>query len=168
MGSSPHSNLLSLCHPSLYLDLILWLSRFYSEISRCIRWRLDWLPGSHPKPCPKHPDSSLSKKHAIQYLGMLQMLQVPITIENPSPFLLNLLPTRKPRSFRSASPCFSHWSTICLILFELNHLHHQKIVSLTSSLSWKTTLGLIASELILAAMTRLSLLTRLFSYFFRP
>ncbi|KAG1136273.1 hypothetical protein G6F37_011185 [Rhizopus arrhizus] len=66
----------------------------YSERSRCVRWRLGRLPGGQPKSCTKHPDRSLSKKYAIQCLDMRQNLQMPTTIEDSLPFLLNLLPTR--------------------------------------------------------------------------
>lgn len=72
----------------------------YSERSRCVCWKLDWPLGSQPKPCLKHHDSSLSKKHTIQCLDMHRRLQRPTTIEEPMSFLLNLLPTRKPRSFQ--------------------------------------------------------------------
>lgn len=75
----------------------------YSGRSMCIRWKLGWLPGSQPKSCPKHPDNSLSKEHDIQCLDMHRMLQMLITIENFLSLLLNLLLTRKSRSFQSVS-----------------------------------------------------------------
>jgi hypothetical protein len=45
-------------------DSILWLPMSRAERSRCIRWRLGWLPGGKPKPCPHHPDFFLTKSHA--------------------------------------------------------------------------------------------------------
>ncbi|KAL4213044.1 hypothetical protein AB4K20DRAFT_1974647 [Rhizopus microsporus] len=50
-----NSKLLSNCHRSIFLDPILWLPMSKSECSRCIRWRLGWLPGGKPRSCPKHP-----------------------------------------------------------------------------------------------------------------
>ncbi|PHZ08850.1 uncharacterized protein RHIMIDRAFT_267945, partial [Rhizopus microsporus ATCC 52813] len=39
-----NSKLFSSCHRSISLDPILWLPMSKSERSRCIRWRLGWLP----------------------------------------------------------------------------------------------------------------------------
>ncbi|EIE91862.1 hypothetical protein RO3G_16573 [Rhizopus delemar RA 99-880] len=50
-----NSRLLSSCRPTITLDPILWLPMTHEERSRCIRWRLGWLPGGAPKPCPYHP-----------------------------------------------------------------------------------------------------------------
>ncbi|KAG1168596.1 hypothetical protein G6F70_006051 [Rhizopus microsporus] len=88
------SKLLSNCRRSISLDPILWLPMSKSERSRCIRWRLGWLPGGKPRPCPKHPTQLLSKKHAISCLDMHQRLFMPETIRDPLSFLLNILPLR--------------------------------------------------------------------------
>ncbi|PHZ12165.1 uncharacterized protein RHIMIDRAFT_284199, partial [Rhizopus microsporus ATCC 52813] len=39
-----NSKLLSSCRRSISLDPILWMPISKSERSRCIRWRLSWLP----------------------------------------------------------------------------------------------------------------------------
>ncbi|KAG1638458.1 hypothetical protein G6F44_008811 [Rhizopus delemar] len=59
------SKQLSHCCRSISIDPILWLPMSKSERSRCIRWRLGWLPGGKPRPCPKHPMQQLSKNHVI-------------------------------------------------------------------------------------------------------
>ncbi|PHZ13565.1 uncharacterized protein RHIMIDRAFT_236619 [Rhizopus microsporus ATCC 52813] len=86
--------LLSSCRRSISLDPILWLPMSKSERSRCIRWRLGWLPGSKPQTCPKHPMQQLSKSHAISCLDMYRRLFMPETIRDPLSFLLNMLPLR--------------------------------------------------------------------------
>ncbi|KAL4214188.1 hypothetical protein AB4K20DRAFT_1792719 [Rhizopus microsporus] len=100
------SKLLSNCRRSISLDPILWLPMSKSERSRCIRWRLGWLPGGKPRPCPKHPTQLLSKKHAISCLDMHQRLFMPETIRDPLSFLLNILPLRP----------------------SLDQLHHNKLI----------------------------------------
>ncbi|ORE21987.1 hypothetical protein BCV71DRAFT_172556, partial [Rhizopus microsporus] len=45
------SKLLSSCRQSISLNPILWLPMFKSERSRCVHWRLGWLPGGKPRPC---------------------------------------------------------------------------------------------------------------------
>ncbi|KAG0968919.1 hypothetical protein G6F31_002361 [Rhizopus arrhizus] len=87
-----NSKLLSNCRRSISLDHILWLSMSMSERSRCIRWRLGWLPGGKPWPCPKQPTQQLSKNHAINCLDMHRRLFMPETIRDPLSFLLNVLP----------------------------------------------------------------------------
>ncbi|KAG1170299.1 hypothetical protein G6F35_017233 [Rhizopus arrhizus] len=69
-----------------------------SERSRCIRWRLGWLPGGRYKACPRHPGQSFTKAHTIHCLQMHRRLMMPETISDPLSFLLNMLPTKKPRS----------------------------------------------------------------------
>ena len=85
-----NSKLLSCCRPTVSLDPILWLPMTRKERSRCIRWRLGWLPGGKPRPCPFHPNQTLTKSHAIQCLNMHNRLQMPSTIKDPLSFLLNL------------------------------------------------------------------------------
>jgi hypothetical protein len=89
-----NSKLLSNCHRSISLDPILRLPMPKSERSRCIRWRLGWLPGGKPRPCPKHPTQQLSKNHAINCLDMHRRLFMPETIRDPLSFLLNMLSLR--------------------------------------------------------------------------
>ncbi|KAG1476063.1 hypothetical protein G6F45_014077 [Rhizopus arrhizus] len=97
-----------------------------SERSRCIRWRLGWLPGGRYKTCPRHPDQSFTKAHAIHCLQMHRRLMMPETISDPLSFLLNILPARKPRSFNTTLSWTLRWPIICTILYELDYLHHTK------------------------------------------
>ncbi|KAG1463702.1 hypothetical protein G6F46_004888 [Rhizopus delemar] len=54
---SMHASVLLIhCRPSIYLNPVLWLPMSKSERSRCIRWRLVWLPGDRYKTYPRHPD----------------------------------------------------------------------------------------------------------------
>ncbi|KAG1629224.1 hypothetical protein G6F44_011682 [Rhizopus delemar] len=94
LQQSGHYKLISSCRRSVSLDPILWLPMSYAERSRCIRWRLGWLPGGKPHPCPKHPTFKFTRKHAITCLNMHQRLYMPETITNPLSFLLNMLPSR--------------------------------------------------------------------------
>ncbi|KAL4209363.1 hypothetical protein AB4K20DRAFT_1969939 [Rhizopus microsporus] len=89
-----NSKLLSNCRRSISLDLILWLSMSKSEYSRCMRWRIGWLPSSKPRPCLKHSKQQLSKNHSISYLDMHRCLFMPETIRDPLSFLLNMLRLR--------------------------------------------------------------------------
>ncbi|KAI9476500.1 MAG: hypothetical protein EXX96DRAFT_486152 [Benjaminiella poitrasii] len=47
--------------------------------------------------------------------------------KDPLSFLLNLLPTTKPRHSFEASSWFARWSIICIILHELVHVFHHKL-----------------------------------------
>ncbi|KAG1300341.1 hypothetical protein G6F66_000019 [Rhizopus arrhizus] len=98
-----------------------------SERSRCIRWRLGWLPGGRYKACPRHPGQSFTKAHTIHCLQMHRRLMMPETISDPLSFLLNMLPTKKPRSPNTTLSWTIRWPTICRILYELDYLHHAKI-----------------------------------------
>ncbi|KAG1136594.1 hypothetical protein G6F37_013697 [Rhizopus arrhizus] len=98
-----------------------------SERSRCIRWRLGWLPGGRYKSCPRHPDQSFTKAHTIHCLQMHRRLMMPETISDPLSFLLNMLPTKKPRSPNTTLSWTIRWPTICRILYELDYLYHAKI-----------------------------------------
>ncbi|ORE06615.1 hypothetical protein BCV72DRAFT_328256 [Rhizopus microsporus var. microsporus] len=111
-----NSKLLSSCRRSISLASILWLPMSKSERSRCIRWRLGWLPGGKPRSCLKHPTQQLSKDHAISCLDMHRRLFMPETIRDPLSFLLNMLPLRP-------SPIK------CSLLHELDQLHYNKLIS---------------------------------------
>ncbi|KAG0733763.1 hypothetical protein G6F35_014662 [Rhizopus arrhizus] len=50
-----NSKLLSSCRPTIALNPILWLPMSHEERSRCLRWRLGWLPGGAPNPAPVIP-----------------------------------------------------------------------------------------------------------------
>ncbi|KAI9474022.1 MAG: hypothetical protein EXX96DRAFT_488200 [Benjaminiella poitrasii] len=58
---------------------------------------------------------------------MHQRLFLPVSIEDPLSFLLNILSTTNPRQSSEVSSWFVHWPIICTILHELDHLffHHR-------------------------------------------
>ncbi|KAG1540170.1 hypothetical protein G6F49_012192 [Rhizopus delemar] len=122
------SKQLSHCRRSISIDPILWLPMSKSERSRCIRWRLGWLPGGKPRPCPKHPMQQLSKNHAINCLDMHRRLFMPETVQDPLSFLLNMLPLRPSIPPSSALTWYQRWPIICSILHELDQLHHDKLI----------------------------------------
>ena len=125
---STHTSVLLMhCRPTISLYPILWLPMSKSERSRCIRWRLGWLPGGQYKTCPRHPSQPFTKAHAVHCLQMHRKLMMPETISDPLSFLLNMLPTRKPRSPNTVSSWTIRWPTICRILYELDYLFHAKL-----------------------------------------
>ncbi|KAI8359162.1 hypothetical protein BD560DRAFT_374484 [Blakeslea trispora] len=115
------------CRMMISIDPILWLSMTHGERSRCIRWRLVWLPSGHSTLCPRHPQRSLTKTRAIHCLQMHRRLAMPESIADPLSFLLNILPVRRPRSFEAAIAWSLRWPAICQILYELDYLQHSKI-----------------------------------------
>ncbi|KAG0737691.1 hypothetical protein G6F62_009736 [Rhizopus arrhizus] len=100
-----------------------------------------WLPDGALKPCTHHPNSMLTKPHAITCLHMHRRLQMPHTIADPLYFLLNKLHHRKKASTEQNRLRYSawsvQWSTLCQLLFELDHLHHGKIPPETPPLGSK-------------------------------
>ncbi|ORE11371.1 hypothetical protein BCV72DRAFT_197771, partial [Rhizopus microsporus var. microsporus] len=108
------------CRPTISFNPVLWLPMSKSERSRCIRWRLGWLPSDRYKTYPRRPGQPFTKIHTIQ------CLQMPQTIPDPLSFLLNMLPTRKPRSSNTTRSWIIRWPTICRILYELDYLYHAK------------------------------------------
>ncbi|KAG1546448.1 hypothetical protein G6F49_010495 [Rhizopus delemar] len=116
---------------SVSLDPILWLPMSYAERSRCIRWRLGWLPGGKPHPCPKHPTLKFTRKHAITCLNMHQRLYMPKTITDPLSFLLNMLPSRPSVSSNLALSWSQCWPVICSILHELDQIQHVTVIPIT-------------------------------------
>ncbi|KAG1150124.1 hypothetical protein G6F37_000613 [Rhizopus arrhizus] len=65
-----NSKLISSCRLSVSIDPIMWLPMSNAERSRCIRWRLGWLPSGKPRPYPKQVTQHLSKDHAVDCLTM--------------------------------------------------------------------------------------------------
>jgi hypothetical protein len=122
-----NTKLLAGCRTRISLDPILWLPMTRAERSRCIRWRLGWLPGGKPKPCPRHPGLTLSKSHAIHCLHMHQRLFMPDSVADPISFLLNQLPTHPPSSPRLFSKWHIRRPSICHILYDLDYLFHNKV-----------------------------------------
>ncbi|KAG1180466.1 hypothetical protein G6F70_004106 [Rhizopus microsporus] len=98
-----HSKLLSHCRNNLIDDPILRILITRSERSRCMRWRLGWLP-----------------------LDMHNRLQMPKSIDDPLSYLLNLLPptllTKKAR--KSIDAWLIRLPPICTVLLEMDYLAH--------------------------------------------
>lgn len=115
----------------IYLS-ILWIPMAHQEHSRCIRWRLDCLPGRKPRQCPKHLTCMLTRSHAIACHQTHQRLCLPFFILDPLPFLLNKLPTSPRVSPRYADSWRFYWLTICPILFEIDQLQHGCLLQETS------------------------------------
>lgn len=67
--SEHDSQPISVYRSSLCIDLLLWLPMTHIERSRCIRWRLGWLPGGKPKPYPRYSHQRLTKTHSIHCLN---------------------------------------------------------------------------------------------------
>ena len=106
------------------LALSYWLPMSKSEKSRCICWRLGWLPGGRHKTCPQHPDQPFTKTYTIHCLQMHRRLMMPQTISNSLSFFLDMLPTRKPRSPNTILSWSIRWPTICRVLYEFDYLYH--------------------------------------------
>ncbi|KAI9468072.1 MAG: hypothetical protein EXX96DRAFT_598119 [Benjaminiella poitrasii] len=101
-----HVKLLSQCRNDLIVDRILWIPKTSSGRSRCLRWRLGWLPLDKPQACPCHPNVLFRRSHSISCLDMHKRLQMLRTIDDPLSYLLNQLPptfltkkSRRPRPF---------------------------------------------------------------------
>lgn len=58
---------LKACRPHLGFDPIMWLPMTTKERSKCIRWRLGWLPGGRPRGC-LCGNGNTTKKHLISCL----------------------------------------------------------------------------------------------------
>ncbi|KAI9471809.1 MAG: hypothetical protein EXX96DRAFT_490035, partial [Benjaminiella poitrasii] len=59
-----------------------------------------------PQPCLYQPTAHFSRAHTTHCLNMHQHLFLPTSTEDLLSFLLNLLPTTKPRQFSKASSWF--------------------------------------------------------------
>ncbi|KAI8641808.1 hypothetical protein BD408DRAFT_417448, partial [Parasitella parasitica] len=90
--NGPNSQMISTCRPTLVVDPILWLPMTRMERSQVVRWRLGWLPGGKPRPCPFHPTTNLSRAHVTDCLQIHRRLQLPESIQDP----LSFLPLKKP------------------------------------------------------------------------
>ena len=123
-----HSKLLSYYRNDLTVDPILRIPMTRSERSRCVRWRLGWLPLGKPQACPFHPNELFSRQHSFSCLDMHKRLQMPKSIDDPLSYLLNLLPptlhTRKVR--KSIDSWIIRWPSICAILLEMDYLAHSQ------------------------------------------
>ncbi|KAI7855585.1 hypothetical protein BDC45DRAFT_438578 [Circinella umbellata] len=65
------------------------------ERSRCLRWRLGWLPGGKPKPCKTCGFPNFHKNHAIHCLHIHNRLQIEYNkTADPISYLFSLLPNQ--------------------------------------------------------------------------
>ncbi|KAG1535107.1 hypothetical protein G6F46_010932 [Rhizopus delemar] len=123
-----HAKLLSHCRNDLIVDPILRIPMTRSERSRCVRWRLGWLPLGKPQSRPFHPNELFSRQHSFSCLDMHNRLQMPKSIDDPLSYLLNLLPstffTKKAR--RSIDAWLIRLPSICAILLEMDYLAHSQ------------------------------------------
>lgn len=118
------SKLLSFCRPKLSINPILWIPMTHRERSRCIRWRLGWLPNGRLRPCPIHRSHMLTRSHAIECLRMHHRLRLSLSIPDPLSFSFNKLPTVPHFSARHIDSWQFYWPIICSILSELDQLQH--------------------------------------------
>ncbi|KAI7859582.1 hypothetical protein BDC45DRAFT_426914, partial [Circinella umbellata] len=87
------SKTLAACRTTLGIDPIMWLPMTRKEQSRCIRWRIGWLPGGKPKTCMTCFSSHFTEKHSIQWPQMHKRLKRHISkTDDPLSYILNRLP----------------------------------------------------------------------------
>jgi hypothetical protein len=119
----PHSKLLSLCRPTLSVDPIIWLPMTRMERSRCIIWRLGWLPGGSPRLCSCQRNK-LTKAHIIQYLHIQARLRTPRSISDPVSHLLNRLSQKPPKNESTKLYWAQQWKILTTILQEVDDIQH--------------------------------------------
>ncbi|CEP16437.1 hypothetical protein [Parasitella parasitica] len=110
--NDPNSQIISNCRPTLVVDPVLWLPMTRIEPSQVHRWRLCWLPGGKPRPCPFHPTTNLSRAHVTNYLQIHRRLQLPESIQDPLSFLLDLLPRKKPTNAQYSASSAVLWPAL--------------------------------------------------------
>jgi hypothetical protein len=117
--------LLSRCRPKLGVDPILWLPMTRIERSRCIRWRLGWLPGGKPRQCPNCGYvRGTTRKHLTECLRFNDRLGFDPPVEDPLSHLLNRLPCSRPRSTAKIQFWKRIWPLLCDVLDELEDIQH--------------------------------------------
>lgn len=112
-------NILSLCHPVLFLNPILWSSVTRAKQSRCVWLRLGWLFGEFVFATLINCSTRI-----LLLIETYRCLHMPEVMNNPLSFLLNILPTLRPCPFQKTSSWFVQWSVICHILPKLGCLSH--------------------------------------------
>lgn len=119
------TKLLNACRPNNGIDPILWLPMSTAERSRCVRWRIGWLPGGKPRACPRcHEQKGTTRPHLIKCINMHIRLEIHYSIEDPISWIFNHLPKSRPRKTTIRHYWQSIWPTVCLILDELEHIQH--------------------------------------------
>ncbi|KAI7847963.1 hypothetical protein BDC45DRAFT_524753 [Circinella umbellata] len=103
----------------------MWLPMTRKERSRCIRWRIGWLPGGKPKTCMTCLSSHFTKQHSIQCLQMHKRLKIHISKTDDSlSYILNRLPKSKPSSASRIQWLQVLWPIVCTIVAELDAHQH--------------------------------------------
>ncbi|ORE12399.1 hypothetical protein BCV71DRAFT_191123, partial [Rhizopus microsporus] len=82
---------------------------------------LGWFPGGRYKTCLWRSGQPFTMAHTIHSLQVRHRLMMPQTISDALFFLLNMLPTRKPRSPGASV------GQLYRILYELDCLYHAKL-----------------------------------------
>ncbi|KAI9323620.1 hypothetical protein BX666DRAFT_1843047, partial [Dichotomocladium elegans] len=103
------------------------------ERSRCIRWRLGWLPGGKPRSCPRCANPrGTTRTHLIECLNLRIKLNVGPETPDPISYVLNMLPMSSPK-LHACQRCWAHtWPILCDILDELESIHHPGYVRSSS------------------------------------
>ncbi|KAJ8652485.1 hypothetical protein O0I10_011883 [Lichtheimia ornata] len=126
--SRRRSILLTACRPNLGVDPIMWIPMSKMERSRCVRWRLGWLPGGKPTGCPYcNTNNRTTRAHLTQCLQVHQQLAVPSNIKDPISWLLNQLPTSKPKSSERCQYWIKQWPLLCTLLQQMDNIQHNTI-----------------------------------------
>lgn len=126
--TGPNTMLLSARCPSLTQGPILWLPMTCSEHSRVLPLRLDWLLGDKPKHCLYCPNSGFTHAYSIESLDLHRRLQLPISFKDPMFFILNKL-LQKASIFYEITVWSVCWTSVFIILHEMDHLFHDQIPS---------------------------------------
>ncbi|KAI9310188.1 hypothetical protein BX666DRAFT_1870800 [Dichotomocladium elegans] len=121
--------LLSRCRPRPSVDPVLWLPMTRMERSRCIRWRLGWLPGGKPRSCPRCANArGTTRTHLIECLNLHIRLNVDPQTPDPISYVLNMLPMSRPNAHTRQRYWTHTWPILCDILDELESIHHPDYV----------------------------------------
>ncbi|KAI7858274.1 hypothetical protein BDC45DRAFT_499241 [Circinella umbellata] len=105
--------------------ITIWIPMSNKERSRCIRWRIGWLPGGKHKTCLTCQSHTFTKHHAIQCLQMHRRLNLNSNrTDDPLSFILNNIPKSKPKSPRRIQYLKRIWPIVCQILSELDAHQH--------------------------------------------
>ena len=126
---------LKACGPNLDVDPTLWIPSTKGERSRCIRWRIGWLPDGKTKTCLTCKIVPLTKKHSTICLRMHHRLSIlRYKTDVPISYFLNHIPKTKPTSETKIQQLKITWPKLHRLLAKLDyhqHQHHQHSNTLT-------------------------------------
>ncbi|KAG2228052.1 hypothetical protein INT45_012076, partial [Circinella minor] len=125
LTDTTRSKTLAVNRPRLGVDPIMWMPMSNKDRSRCIRWRIGWLPGGKPKQCIKCNNSTFTKYHATYCLSLHQQLNINQRHTNdPLSSFLNKLPKSKPPSSSRINYLTQTWPIVYQILAKLDTCQH--------------------------------------------